>query len=381
MIDRNSRWRRAVDFWFKLFATIALGYLILAQIVRILQQFADISTILVGGVLIAYFAFPPVSWLNKRLPLWASLLIVYASYAGLIAVAFYFLVPTAVGQIQGLIASLPQLEHGVEHALRNPHSSFLSRLPPALQQYIQKLPSQIGHSIQGNVAAYSSRLFNTLFLLVGVGVVAVATPVVSIYMLAESPLIKRFFLRAFPRERQQATISFLSDVDEVIGGFIRGQIIVAAVVGCLAIIALLVLHVPYALVIGVWAGVADVIPYIGPFAGAIPAAIIASIYNGPASLIGVIAAFVAINQLEGHLLGPRIVSSTVKITPLAVIFALLIGGKLFGFVGLIIAVPLAGVIRVILMHIFPDREISNVELQPGLSHPAKANLDPHATDA
>jgi predicted PurR-regulated permease PerM len=218
-------------------------------------------------------------------------------------------------------------------------------------------------------------------VIICIAVVAIAIPVVSIYMLAESQMIKRFFLRAFPQRRQQRAIDFLSDVDAVIGGFIRGQIIVAAVVGCLAIIALFLLHVPYAFVIGAWAGIADVIPYIGPFAGGIPAAIIAVIFNGPGSLFGVLVAFVVINQLEGHFLGPRIVSSTVKITPLAVIFALLIGAQLFGFFGLIIAVPLAGLVRVTLVHVFAERRISNAELQPGLTHPAKADLDPDATDA
>jgi predicted PurR-regulated permease PerM len=146
-------------------------------------------------------------------------------------------------------------------------------------------------------------------------------------------------------------------------------------------IALLILHVPYAFIVGAWAGLADIIPYIGPFAGAIPAAIIAIINNGFGSLIGVVVAFVIINQLEGHLLGPRIVSSTVKITPLAVIFALLIGWHLFGFAGLIVAVPLAGVVRVVLIRLFPERDVTNAELRPGLTHPPKTDVDPKATEA
>jgi len=139
--------------------------------------------------------------------------------------------------------------------------------------------------------------------------------------------------------------------------------------------------VPYAIVVGAWAGIADIIPYIGPFAGAIPAAIVALISNGPGSLVWVIVAFTAINQIEAHLLGPRVVGSTVKITPLAVIFALLIGAHLFGFFGLLVAVPLAGLVRVVLVHVFPDREMTNAEVRPGLTHVPKTELDPAATEA
>jgi predicted PurR-regulated permease PerM len=389
-MDRYSRprdgtpspaWRDTADAWCKLLAAIVLGYLILAQILAILRTFAAISIILVGGILLAYFLFPPVSWLNKRLPLWAALAIVYVTCASLVGVGFYVLVPIAVSQITSLIADIPHIQSVVQHVIANPHNSFLAHLPEPVQTYVQKFPEQLARTLQANVTSFSLGLFNTFFIIVGVAVAAIAIPVVSIYMLAESALIKRFFLRAIPRQGQQRAIKILADIDAVIGGFIRGQILVAAVVGCLAIISLFLLHVPYPFVIGAWAGIADIIPYIGPFAGGLPAAIIAIIFNGPSSLIGVLVAFVIINQLEGHLLGPRIVSSTVKITPLAVIFALLIGGQLFGFFGLIVAVPLAGLVRVALVHLFPEREITNADLQPGLTHPPKTDVDPEATDA
>ena len=137
----------------------------------------------------------------------------------------------------------------------------------------------------------------------------------------------------------------------------------------------------HAVLIGAWAGVADVMPYIGPFAGGIPAALVALFVNGWPNMILVVAAFTAINQLEAHLLGPRIVSGTVKVTPLAVIFALLIGAHVLGFLGLIIAVPVAGLIRIALCRLFPDDEITNAEIRPGLTHPPQKKVDPEATEA
>jgi predicted PurR-regulated permease PerM len=122
------------------------------------------------------------------------------------------------------------------------------------------------------------------------------------------------------------------------------------------------------------------VPYVGPFAGAIPATLVASFANGWPNALAVIAAFVMINQIEAHVLG-RIVSSAVKVSPLTVIFALLIGGRVFGFLGLLIAVPIAAVIRVVLLHLFPEREVTNAEVRPSLSHPPRKDVGPNDTKA
>lgn len=374
-------WYGQADAWFKLLAAIAVGYLILGELVRIVRDFADVSIVLIGGIFLAYFVYPIISWLNKRLPLWAALTIVYGGGFVAIVLALVFLVPTAVGQFQGLVADLPRMQTKIEAFLANPRNPLLSHFPDAMRSYVQKLPGQVTHDLQLHAAAYTSKVVNALILIVGVAAMAIAIPVVSIYMLAESAMIKRFFVQGFQPDRRQTVVAFLRDCDDVVGGFVRGQVIVAAVVGALAIGALLILGIPYAVVIGAWAGIADIIPYIGPFAGAIPAAIVALIEKGPLSMVWVAVAFTIINQLEGHILGPRIVSSTVKITPLAVIFALLIGAHLFGLAGLIVAVPLAGLIRVVLVRLFPDREVTNAELRPGLTHPPKPDVDPAATEA
>ena len=192
-------------------------------------------------------------------------------------------------------------------------------------------------------------------------------------------MMKRFFARMVPAPKRELAMDVLADIDAVIGGFVRGQLIVAAVVAAMAIVALTMLRIPFALLIGVWAGIADIIPYIGPFAGGIPAVLVALFTGGWPAALGVLVAFTIINQIEAHLLGPRIVSSTVKVTPLAIIFALLIGVHVFGFLGLLIAVPVAGIVRVVLCRIFPDEEITNAELRPGLTQMPLAEVDPEAT--
>jgi predicted PurR-regulated permease PerM len=126
------------------------------------------------------------------------------------------------------------------------------------------------------------------------------------------------------------------------------------------------------------AGVSDIVPYVGPFAGGIPAALVALVSNGWQNAAIVVAAFVAINQIEAHLLGPRIVARSVKLTPLTVIFALLVGAKVFGWIGLIISVPVAGALRVVLEHVLPKYPVSRDELQAGLSYEPKRDAEAEA---
>lgn len=379
MMERGPGWRNAADAWFKLLAAIAIGYFILAQAIGVLRDFGGIAVILIGGVLLAYFFYPAIAWLNRRLPLWGALSIVYVSWAVVLIAIFYLVVPPAIAQLESLVHDWPTIEHTVRGYAEGPNNPFFTHLPAPAQQWITKLPAQVTVDVQRNAAAYTSKVVNALEIVVGIAAVAIAIPVVSIYMLAESSTIKRFFVQSFKPRARRRVVAILYDVDQVIGGFIRGQIIVAVVVGVLAIAALMILHVRYAVIIGAWAGIMDIIPYIGPIAGAIPAVIIALIFNGVGNAVGAIVAFTVINQLEGHLLGPRIVSTTVKITPLGVIFALLICGKLFGFVGLLVAVPLAGIVRVILTHALQDEAVTNAQLKPGLTQVPRSQVDPHAT--
>jgi predicted PurR-regulated permease PerM len=374
-------WYARAEAWFKLLASIVLAYLILERILSFLVELSDVTVILVGGVLLAYLVLPLVRRLNERLPLWAALAIVYGGGALIIVAGIYLLVPIMVLQAQELIASLPAMRKVLDAYLSTTHNPFVTHFPPALRGYAAKVPEQVAIQLQHFSASFTARVVPALLSFATVAALAVAIPVVSIYMLAESTMMKRFVARMVPPKRREVAMDVLADIDGVIGGFVRGQLIVAAVIGALATTALLILHVPYAVLIGVWAGIADVVPYVGPFAGAIPAALVALFTNGTVNAIEVVAAFTAINQFEGHLLGPRIVGSTVKVTPLAVIFALLIGAHVFGLLGLIIAVPVAGIVRVILVRLFPDDEITNAEIRPGLTQMPQVEVDPEATEA
>jgi predicted PurR-regulated permease PerM len=376
----EPRWYRRAEAWFKLLGAIVLAYLILERVVGVLGDLADVTVILIGGILLAYLVVPLVRALNVRLPLWAALTIVYGGGAMLIVLGVYLLVPVMITQAQQLVSEVPAMRRVLETYLSTTHNPIVTHFPPALRGYVAKVPVQTSLQLQHLASSLTGHVLPALLSVVTIAGLSVAIPIVSIYMLAESAMIKRFFARMVPQPHRELAMDLLGDIDAVIGGFVRGQLIVAAVVAVLATAALMLLHVPYALLIGAWAGLADVIPYVGPFAGGIPALLVALFANGWPSAVAVVVAFTIINQIEAHLLGPRIVSSTVKVTPLAVIFALLVGVHVLGFLGLLIAVPVAGIIRAILVRIFPDEDITNAEIRPGLTQKPQVEVDPEATE-
>jgi predicted PurR-regulated permease PerM len=377
----EPRWYRRAEAWFKLLGAVVLGYLILERVLGFFVDLADVTVILVGGILLAYLVLPLVRRLNVTLPLWAALTIVYGGGALIVVTGIYVLLPAMIAQTQDLIAAIPAMRHVVETYLSTTHNPIVTHFPPALRGYAAKIPEQAGIELKHLSVSFTGRVLPALVSVLTVGALAVAIPVVSLYMLAESAVIKRFFARMVPAPKRELAMDILGDIDAVIGGFVRGQLIVAGVVAAMAIVALMLLRVPFALLIGMWAGIADIIPYIGPFAGGIPAVLVALFTGGWPAAVGVLVAFTIINQIEAHLLGPRIVSSTVKVTPLAIIFALLIGAHVFGFLGLLVAVPVAGIVRVVLCRIFPDEEITNAEIRPGLTQMPLTEVDPEATEA
>ena len=152
------------------------------------------------------------------------------------------------------------------------------------------------------------------------------------------------------------TLAIINDLDAVLGGFIRGQLLVGAVIGTAITIMLLLTHVKYAVLIGVAAGVLDIIPYVGAVVAFVPATSIAYFSDGWQHALLVALLFVAIFQAEGHFISPRIISQSVGLTPLLVIIAVLMGSELGGVGGMFIAVPIAAALRILILHAKPKYE-------------------------
>lgn len=152
-----------------------------------------------------------------------------------------------------------------------------------------------------------------------------------------------------PKSWRKRGSAFLLDVDDSLGDYIRGQLLVCLILGAVAGITFWIFGLPYPLILGLISGITNVIPYFGPFIGAVPALLIAMTISVKAVLVVVITVFV-LQFLEGNVLSPFIVGRSLKMHPVVIMLALLAGGELAGIVGMILAVPAAAVLKVMMIH-------------------------------
>lgn len=340
-------------FAVKILGIVVLGAIVVVGLVRFVEAIPTVATILLGAVFVFYIVYPAVRRLNARLPLWAAIAIVYVVFLSLIALGVAVLVPALSQNIRQLVRDAPSLVRGAQAVFTDPHNPLVAHLPPSVRAELVRAPEQAAQLLQRYGAQAASRLLGVLLSFFSIAALLIIIPVVALYILLESERIRAAAVGVIPPAARPRVFGVISKCNAVVGGFVRGQIMVAAIVGLLVVVLLSILHVKYALLIGVVAGVLEVIPYVGGIVGAVPAIVIALFTNGAENALFVALGFVVINQIEGHLIAPFVVSESVGLSPLLVILALLTGGELFGLPGLVIGVPLAGVINVVLGEVVP----------------------------
>ena len=340
-----------VTYALKLVLLIAVALYLGGMVVSFLVRIASVVYIVVGAIFFAYLIYPAVDRLRRRMPLIAAVLVVYLSIVILVAIAGWLIVPGVTNDVTALAHNYPQIAADISGYVNDPKNPLLSHLPPAAREELVKIPDEVVGWLQLHGAEAAG---HALTIIIGTAA-AIATfiiiPLLAAYILLDLDRMRTMMLRVVPASRWATALSFVQEVDHVIGGFIRGQLIVAACVGILLTIGLLILHVPYAFLLGLIAALGDLVPYVGAVLTFIPAVLIALINNGMVNALIVAAVFVGIYELEGHFIAPAIVSRQVKLTPLSVLLAVLIGAELGGILGMLVAVPIAGVLRVIVMRL------------------------------
>jgi len=352
---RRSRAERRVTYALKVLALITLGAIMLSAILDFIGRISSVAVIVVGAVFFTYVIYPAVRRLNARLPMIWSILIVYAIIVGVLAFGVAVVVPALYDDTQSLIHAMPTLIRNEQRFVTDPNNPIVARLPGPVRTYLATVPPQIVKWAGGYAATAASGFVAIILSVVGVLATLVVIPVLSVYMMIEVPGLIRTFIDAVPARARPKTVAVLGDIDKVLGGFIRGQLTVGATIGTCITISLLILHVKYAVLIGVLAGLFDVSPYVGAIVGFVPSVLLAFFDQGWQHALITALVFAAIFQAEGHFIAPKIVSDSVGLSPLMVIVAILIGGDLLGIAGMFLAVPVAAVLRVVLMQALPAR--------------------------
>lgn len=306
------------------------------------------------GMLLAYLGDPLVDRLESQgMSRVMGVLVVFAAGTGLLALALVVLIPLLGNQVSALREQIPDMVRWVtEVAL--PWVETRTGVPITeirLSDVGERIRENLGENtgVVGAVLAQATR--STMGLLTWV-VNLVMIPVVGFYLLRDWDLIVERIKGLLPRDHEPLIVKLARDCDEVLGAFIRGQLLVMLGLGILYSAGLWAVGLQLALLIGMIAGLASIVPYLG-FAVGMTAALIAAIFQfgDIAHLVAVVAVFTVAQAIEGTVLTPWLVGDRIGLHPVAVIFAVLAGGHLFGFVGILLALPVAAVIMVLLRHV------------------------------
>jgi len=304
--------------------------------------------ILVIASLIAFALFPAVNTLARIMPRGIALFIVYIVFVGVLGFLGYFVVNTAIVQSGQLVKYLQlQLTAGP--------NGQTAPLIQTLQGW--GLPTSqitnIGQQLVGQLENLSQGVLPAVILFLSTAFDVIIVLILSIYLQLSGIRMRQWFEKNVPIVQRDRTLFVIDTVQQVAGGYIRGQVTLALITGTLVTITLLAFNVPYAILLGLLAFVLDFIPVLGSLISGI-ISIIVALSVGWLVAVGVLVAFVGIHLLDGYVLGPRIVGGALGLNPLVIFVALLIGAELFGIWGALLAAPSAGVVQAFAITLWQD---------------------------
>ena len=212
---------------------------------------------------------------------------------------------------------------------------------------VGELPLKVISSITSILWGSVAGLFSFILLLANLVII----PVVMFYLLRDYDLINKKMLSFVPARSREQVLSLIKEIDGVLAGFVRGQLMVGLIMAGLYSIGLFFCGTPMSLFIGLLAGLASLVPYLGLVFGFVPAAILTFMQTQDWVLVfGVVGVFAVVQGLEGMIITPRIVGEKIGLHPVAIILAVLLGAEFFGLVGVIVSVPVAAALNVLFTH-------------------------------
>lgn len=305
----------------------------------------DIVVVVLLALVLASAMEPMVDYLTKfKIPRFVSVLGTYIVVIGFFGLLVSLLSPLVIDQAKVLSQNLPS--YAVELQARYPSLTiFLGGTD--LTTIVQKLITS--NSGSDMIFGRALGLFNGLVAIISV-------LVISFYLVAADRGMKQFIGDLVPSQYQTTITRLIEKIQRKMGLWVLGQIILSIFIFVLTYIGLTILGVNYALFLAIIAGSLEIVPYIGPFVAAVPAVFFAMIQSPPL-VIGVIILYIIIQKTEGYILVPKVMEKTVGTSPLVVLLSLLVGFKLAGVLGILLAVPLAGAITVIIKEFFQDKTV------------------------
>ena len=319
------------------------------------------APILIGG-LFYYLLRPFVGLLSRYVPKLAGIVIVFAVIAIILSSAFYFFGPTVKTQVEDFLELAPEK---VEEVAEESETAMANFEFMGIQGWEIRLRAisyfeSASNGLVDNIASIFTAVVN-------IAIVIIVVPFILFFLLKDDEKLIPHITKYLSEERKPEGRKLLKDMDATLASYIIGQALVAVTVGVLMYIGYIIIDLDYALTLAIFAMFLIIIPFLGPIIGIIPAMFVALVSGEPFMAVKVIIVLVVVQQLEGNLITPNIMGNRLNIHPLTIILLLMIAAALFGFIGLLIAIPVYAVTKT-LIHNFrlfirlrKKREVANGE--------------------
>jgi predicted PurR-regulated permease PerM len=325
----------------------------------------------IGGAL-AYMLFPIVRVLERVMP-WQekrptlgriiAIAIVIVVALGIIAGSLALIIPQIVNEATKFIADLPEFFQAARTTVGQLNRQYTERIPEGIKQNIEEGLANAANILLGSVQDAFLRvagfITNSFSLVIGLSVI----PIFLFYLLKDQQTLSDGIYAPVPLTIRPHLHNVASIINETIGSYIRGQLLLGLVVGTLVALGLFLLGVPFQVLLGIVAGITELIPVIGPWMGA-AVGVLVTLATAPEKVIWVILLYLGIQVLENSFLVPRIQGNALDLHPIAVMVVIVIGSHLFGLWGVIVGPLVAAVVKEVIKYFIAEWNRSAPPLRP-----------------
>ncbi|RNA70083.1 AI-2E family transporter [Alteribacter keqinensis] len=307
---------------------------------------------LIAGVLF-YLLRPVVNLLHKqKVPKPLSILLIYLGAVGLMTGLVFLIGPTLQEQWNNLVDNAPGLFNEVRNMLIElQNNEWVNQFQETENFSIEEITENFTEYLSNAFEILTRNIASVIGVITSILILAIIIPFILFYMLKDGEKLPDQVLRYLPKKQRGEGHRILSDLDTALSSYIQGQIIVSFCVGVLMYISFLIIGIEYSLILALVAMVTNVIPFIGPWIGTIPAVIVA-IIDSPWMVVKVLIAIVVVQQIESNVISPQVMGKKLAVHPLTIILLLLVAGQFAGLFGLLLAVPTYAVSKVVVSHTY-----------------------------
>ena len=348
---------------------VAVSVLIIAVIIFCIYMIRGAFVPFVIGLILIYLFNPFLELIEKLIPIneklrprltrILSVSFVAVLLISLITVAFLLIIPSLVNQSSELIKVLPELLANVVSSFENWSRQYIQDIPIGIRDGIDSSLANAGEMIIQAISEILSRtavaVVNALTMVLGL----VVLPLFIFYGLKDKEIIRSSVIGFFPSDLQIHAVHVLRIIDRILGAYVRAQAAIAVFVGIIIAVGLTLLNVDYALVLGLTAGIFELIPIVGSYLGAVPVAIIV-LATAPEKFIWVALLYLIVQGIQGGILAPRIQSSAMKVHPILFLVSIMIGSEIAGLWGVILGPPIVAATKELIAY-FRDQNSQLIE--------------------